>query len=66
MTSEVVSKQAVGITCRCGSCATELAGHETEANLARRGFLRSAVTGSVVGVLAAATITRPRPASTLE
>jgi carbonic anhydrase len=58
-----VSNDAIEVTCRCGSCATEPAGHENDADLARRGFLRSAVTGAVVGALASAAVTTPQSAS---
>ena len=63
MKSEHVSNEAIGITCYCGSCSTAPASHEKDADLARRSFLRSAIAGTAVGVLAGAAITSPRQAS---
>ena len=47
-----LSTQAIGMACGCDSCSKP-AGHEKEADLARRGFLCSAVAGTVA-VLAGA------------
>jgi carbonic anhydrase len=57
-----ISTQAVGVACGCDSCSMEPAGHKTDADLARRGFLGNAIAGTVV-VLTGATVTRSRPAS---
>ena len=63
MNSETASDNAIGMACHCGTCSTEPAGHEKDLGLARRGFLRGAITGTVVGVLAGATVARIPPAS---
>ena len=53
--------QAVDKACRCGCGSTEPAGHEKDADLARRGFLCNAIAGTAV--LAGATVIRARSAS---
>jgi carbonic anhydrase len=63
MKPEDISTQAAGMACGCDSCTTKPAGHEEDADLARRGFLRSAITGTLVGVLAGAAVASFRPAS---
>ena len=62
MKSTDISAQAVGMACRCGCGSRERAGHEEDADLARRSFLCKAVAGAAV-VLAGTTIIRARPAS---
>jgi len=54
--------QALDKACRCGCGSTEPAGHEKDADLARRGFLCNAIASSAV-VLAGATVIRARSAS---
>jgi carbonic anhydrase len=58
-----ISTQAADMARGCDSGSTDPAAHEEDADLARRGFLRSAVTGTVVGMLAGATLANPRLAS---
>src|SRR6516162_8950275 len=53
--------QVVDEACRCGCSLTEPAGHEKDADLARRGFLCNAIAGTAV--LAGATVIRAQPAS---
>ena len=53
--------QAVDKACRCGCGSTETAGHEKDADLARRGFLCNAIAGTAV--LAGARVIRAQPAS---
>jgi len=53
--------QAVDKACRCGCGSTEPAGHEKDADLARRGFLCNAIAGTAV--LAGARVIRAQPAS---
>ena len=55
--------QAVDKACRCGCGSTETAGHEKDADLARRGFLCNAIAGTAV--LAGARVIRAQPASAL-
>jgi len=52
MKSKDVCKEAVGMACGCSNCSTEPGRHEEDADLARPGFLRSAVTGTIARMLA--------------
>ena len=63
MKPEHTSSAAVGIASRCGSCSTQGEGDGQHPDLARRGFLRNAIAGTVVGMLAGATVTSARPAA---
>ena len=56
------SAQAAGMVCDCDSCSMEPAGHENDADLARRGFLRNTIAGTVVA-LVGGTATHDRRAS---
>jgi len=62
MNSMEIFAQAVDKACRCACGSTKPAGHEKDADLARRDFLRNAIASSAV-VLAGTTIIRARPAS---
>lgn len=62
MKSKGISAQRTGMACGCEICSTAPASGEKDADLARRGFLCSAV-ASTVAVLAGGTVMRARPAS---
>src|SRR5690242_11491367 len=59
MSSDYISDNTIDFACRCGDHATPPARDDDAANLARRGFLRIAVTGTVVGAIAGAIATPP-------
>jgi len=62
MKSEHISDSSVEFVCRCGNRSTERDLHGNDTDVARRGFLRSAITGAVVGVIAGTAATSPRRA----
>ena len=65
MDFEHVPDKAVDSACRCGNHAAPPALDDNAANVARRGFLRIAVAGTVVGAVAGA-IAPPPPAEAAE
>src|SRR5262249_47441661 len=63
MNSEQIAHNAVDFACRCGNCPTEPGLDDNDADVARRGFLRSAITGAVVSAIAGTAVTSPRRAA---
>ena len=61
MNSEHIPDKTVDFACRCGNHTTPPALDDNAANVARRGFLRIAVTGTVMGAIAGA-MAPPPPA----
>ena len=63
MKSEHIPDSSGDFACRCGNRSTGPRLDDNDADVARRGFLRSAITGAVVGVIAGTAATSPRRAA---